>query len=295
MRRWPGWRTPASSPPCPTARLCCPHPPVLSHPARREGAGPGGGPAQGRLLREHPLSLRFRRVLPERQDAAAVIYRLAAALAGLGHPVRFRWRRALPQDATVVLPDGRMLAMVRQGGTAERTGFAKRLWRLAQGPRPGAILVIAPDEVRRRQARQLLWDLENTASVQRFIAALNRQARKCGWDVEQLAPHHRASHYFRHYGAPRSLHPDAFGTLRRGDALCSFFLEYERRAVRPATTAQRLALYLRYHSSHRPADDHGQRPLALVVFDAPVALTHFLEAARREMERVRVPLPLLAS
>ena len=54
-------------------------------------------------------------MLPERLDAAAVIYRLDAALAGLGHPVRFHWRRALPQDATVVLPDGRVLAMVRQG------------------------------------------------------------------------------------------------------------------------------------------------------------------------------------
>ena len=44
-----------------------------------------------------------------------------------------------------------------------------------------------------RHSRQLLWDLEHTAAVQRFIAALNRQARKCGWDVEQLDPHHRVA------------------------------------------------------------------------------------------------------
>ena len=446
-----------------------------------------------RLLREYPLSLRFRRVLLERLDGAAVIYRLADALADLGHPVRFRWHRALPQDATVTLSDDRVLAVVRQGATAERPGFAKRLWRLAQGPRPGAVLVIVPDEVRLRQAiallhkarppaspvpaffalerhaaaadtdapvwrsfaggaalplgdavgranpggilpsepplvrvslprdidpgaielgdingngagegvpdhllpvllrpaekraldlladwpwlsredlagllevtrprasqltaalerlglatavqrdarrlaltdkglkmlarrdrvstgearqrwsasangeretvsgrrsRQLLRDLEHTAAVHRFIAALNRQARSLGWDVEQLDPPHRASRYFRHYGGPRSLHPDAFGSLRRGGVLRSFFLEYERRAVRPATMSQRLAPYLRYYSSHRPADDHGQRPLVLVVFEDPVAPTHFLEVARREMARVRVPLPLLAS
>ena len=444
----------------------------------------------GRLLREYPISLRWRRTLLERLDAAAVIYRLASVLAGLDHPLDFRWRRALPQDADVSLPDGRVLAMVRQGATAERAGFAKRLWRLAQGPGPGAVLVLVPDEVRLRQAvvmlrearppgspapaffaldrhvaaagagdpiwrssagsalslaeavgranpggmtaaepplvrvsipkdidlsgrrenvpdhllpvllrpaekraldlladwpwlaredlaglldaskprasqvtaalerlglvtavqrgarrlaltdrglkllsrrdrvstgearqrwsvgadgggdngaeggrpsvsgrrsRQLLRDLEHTAAVHRFVAALNRQAQSRGWDVEQLDPPHRASRYFRHYGGPRALHPDAFGTLRRDDLRRPFFLEYERRAVRPTTMAQRLAPYLRYYSSHRPADDHGHRPLVLVVFDDPVAPAHFLEVARREMLRVRVPLPLLAS
>ena len=449
-----------------------------------------------RLLRQYPLSTRWRRVLLERLDAAAVIYRLVSALADLGHPVRFSWHRALPQDAAVSLPDDRVLAIVRQRATAERAGFAKRLWRLGQGPRPGAVLVIVPDEVRLRQAvallrearppaslapaffalerhvasasagdpvwrsfaggaavslgeavgranpggvvaaeqplvrvsiprdidpgerdggdagkdiaghllplllrpaekraldlladwpwlaredlagllgvtvnrasqlttalerlelvtavkrdarrlvltdrglkllarrdrvstgearqrwsvsanggednradgdrtmvtgrrsRQLLRDLEHTAAVHRFIAALNRQARSLGWDVEQLDPPHRASRYFRHYGGRRSLHPDAFGSLRRGGVLRSFFLEYERRAVRPATMSLHLAPYLRYYSSHRPADDHGQRPLVLVVFEDPVAPTHFLEVARREMAWVRVPLPLLAS
>ena len=436
----------------------------------------------GRLLREYLLSLRWRRTLLERLDAAAVIYRLASALAGLDHPLDFRWRRALPQDATVTLSDGRVLAIIRQGATAERAAFAKRIWRLAQGPRPGAVLVMVPDEVRLRQAvvllrdartptapvpaffalerhvavagsgdavwrssagaalslaeavgranpggmtaaepplvrvsipkdidlggegenvpdhllpvllrpaekraldlladwpwlarddlsglldaskprasqltaalerlglatgfqldarrlaltdrglkllsrrdrvstgearhrwsvstdgdrptvsgrrsRQLLRDLEHTAAVHRFVAALNRQAKSLGWDVEQMDPPHRASRYFRHYGRPRAMHPDAFGTLRRNNLLRPFFLEYERRAVRPATMAQRLAPYLRYYSSHRPADDHGHRPLVLVVFEDPVVPAHFLEVARREMLRVRVPLPLLAS
>ena len=52
-------------------------------------------------------------------------------------------------------------------------------------------------------------------------------------------------------------YPDAFGVLRRGPATWAFFLEWERRAVRPATMAQRLAPYLRYYASHRPTDDHG--------------------------------------
>ena len=449
-----------------------------------------------RLLRDYPLPVRWRRVLLERLDAVASVYRLTAALADLERPLDFRWYRSSPQDAAVTLTGGRVVLVIRQGATAERAAFAKRAWRLAQGPRPGGVLALAPDEVRLRQAqdllrqapapaflalerhsaaasagdpvwrpswsgaavsleeavgqintggllpeeppleraalprdldphpvvpgeldggadggdvpdcllpvllrpaetraldlladwpwlrredlaglldvtnqrasqliavldhfglvaalrrdrrrlvlsdraltllarrdraspaearkrwsatpaggagkgaeagrvrvagrrsRQLLRDLEHTAAVHGFIAALSRQARAQGWDLEQLDPPHRASRYFRHYGGPRSLHPDAFGTLRRGRTRRPFFLEWERRAVRPAAMAQRLAPYLRYYSSHRPMDDHGAVPLVLVVFDDPIAVAHFLEVARGEMQRVRVALPLLAS
>ncbi len=441
-----------------------------------------------RLLRDYPLPVRWRRVLMERLDAASSVYRLAAALADLGQPPGFCWYRSSPQDAAVTLPGGRVALVVRQGATAERAAFAKRAWRLAQGPRPGGVLALVPDEVRLRQAqdllrqvpapaflslerhaaaasaadpiwrpswsgsavsleeavgqmnpggflpeeppleraalprdvdphhidpgaldggndgrdvpdcllpvmlrpaekraldlladwpwlrredlaglldvtnqrasqvmaalerfglitslhrdrrrlalsdrgltllarrdrvspaeagkrwsaapagdrrlpagrrsRQLLRDLEHTAAVHGFMAALSRQAQGLGWEVEQLDPPHRASRYFRHYGGPRSLHPDAFAVLRRGRARRPFFLEYERRAVRPAAMAQRLAPYLRYYFSHRPMDDHGAVPLVLVVFDDPIAVAHFLEVARGEMQRVRVALPLLAS
>ena len=126
-----------------------------------------------RLLREYPLSFRWRRVLLERLDAAAVIYRLASAVADLGHPVCFRWHRALPQEATVTLPGGRVLAIVRLGATAERAGFGKRLWRLAQGPRPGGVLAIVPDEVRLRQTGDLLREARAPAflALERHAAA----------------------------------------------------------------------------------------------------------------------------
>ena len=107
------------------------------------------------------------------------------------------------------------------------------------------------------RSRQLLRNLEHTAAVHGFLAALARQARALGWDTAQLDPPHRASRHFRHQGALRSVNPDAFGVLRRGPAAWAFFLEWERRAVRPATMTQRLAPYLRYYSSHRPTDDHG--------------------------------------
>ena len=80
----------------------------------------------------------------------------------------------------------------------------------------------------------------------------------------------------------RSVNPDAFGVLRRGDATWPFFLEWERRAVRPSTMSERLAPYLRYYSSHRPTDDE-------------IAQTHFLRVAREEMRTEGVGVPLWVS
>ena len=398
------------------------------------------------LLRTRPVSARWRRILLERLDAVAAVYRLAAAVSNIAYPMRFRWYRAAPMDAAIELSGGRTLAVVRQGLAADRTGFAKRVWRLWEGPIPGAVLVLVPDEARLRHARRLLtgapapamlalerdavlaaggervwhlpsiaaaidlgsaldrirpggalpvepqlseaslpWDIpavrpgrdlpdhmlpallkpaekraldllsdwpwisrkdlaglmdvseprvsqlvtplegfglaarlsaagrrlaltdgglavlarrdrasvgvarrrwsvtpedpeapfswrnvsgagsrqllrnvEHTTAVHGFIAALARQSRSLGWKLVQIDPPRRASRYFRHGGLParagglRSVHPDAFGILRRGRTTWPFFLEWERRAVRPATMAERLAPYLRYYSFPPP-------------------------------------------
>ena len=425
-----------------------------------------------------PVSRQWRRGLLERLDAVAVIYRLASAINQVFHSLAFRWYRAMPLDAAIALPDGRTLAVVRQGNTSDRTAFAKRIWRLGQLAPTSAVLMLLPDEVRLRQARrlaaalptpvflalevdaastgagvsvwrtpsgpaplklatalnhtdpprtwplrkppqraaipdaldpaagfllpsllkpvekravelladwpwllphhlgtllgvkrsrlsqvttrlaelrlladvgvdgvrrlalsdrglvmlarrdrtpvgdarkrwsaiplepdvlldwrnvagtrtrQLLRNVEHTAAVHAFIAALCRQARARSREIVQLDPPRRASRYFRHEGKLRSVHPDAFGIIRRGEGVRPFFLEWERRAVRPATMAARVAPYLRYYATPRPTDDHGAQPQVLVVFDDGIALTHFLEVAAREMRRARVHVPLLAS
>ena len=463
-----------------------PHASLLVAPTRRYALTPAGvgrlaaldGVPVEELLFLRPASRQWRRGLLERLDAVAVSYRLACAVNQVFHPLAFRWYRAMPLDAAVALPDGRTLAVVRQGNTADRTAFAKRLWRLGQGERTGAVLLLVPDEVRLRQVRRLatalpgpaflalesdvasagagaaVWrtpsgpapldlqtalthtgpprswpirkppqrasmpdalepntdcmlpallkpvekravdlladwpwlsprhlgellgvkrsrlsqvtqalaelgllvdvdvngerrlalsdrglvmlarrdrtsvgdarrrwsamaldadappdwrnvagtrtrqlfrNIEHTAAVHAFIAALARQARSRSRKIVQLDPPRRASRYFRHRGKLRSVHPDAFGVIRRGEDDWPFFLEWERRAVRPATMAARVAPYLRYYASHRPTDDHGQQPLVLVVFDDPIAMTHFLEVAAREMERAGVRVSLLAS
>ena len=432
------------------------------------------------LLRSRPVSAQWRRVLLERLDALAVIYRLASAISSVAHPIRFRWFRAMPMDAAIALPDGRVVAVVRQGLAADRTGFSKRLWRLREGSPPAAVLLLMPDEARLRHARrlltgapavaylaleseaasagagapvwrtpsgaalldlqtalahtgprgawpaeepparaslpadldpeagedrmlpallkpvekraldllsdwpwltpahlgallglkrsrlsevvgrlsglglavavavegrrrlaladrglaalarrdrasvgaarkrwsvaplnadapvewrnvsgrrsrQLLRNVEHTTAVHAFIAALARQARSRSREIVQLDPPRRASRYFRYGDRLRSIHPDAFGVLRRGNAVRPFFLEWERRAVRPVTMADRLAPYLRYYSSHRPTDDHGAPPAVLVVFDDDIAQTHFLRVARVEMAQTGVNVPLLVS
>ena len=436
------------------------------------------------LLRARPVSAQWRRILLERLDAVAVVYRLASAVSNVAYPIRFRWFRAMPMDAAIALPDGRVIAVVRQGLTSDRTGFAKRLWRLWEERQPSAVLMLMPDDVRLRHARrlaagapataflalehdaasaganapvwrlpsgpavlslrtalsyarpsgawpreepparaslpegltvdgpeqavpdcvlpallkptekrlldlladwpwmtpahlggllglkrsrlsqllgrleglglavdavvagrrrlaladrglallarrdraavgaarkrwsvapldskapltwrnasgarsrQLLRNVEHTEAVHGFVAALAGQARSQEWQIVQLDPPHRASRYFRYGGRLHSVHPDAFGVLRKGERTWPFFLEWERRAVRPVTMAARLAPYLRYYASLRPSDDHGAQPAVLVVFDSDIAQTHFLRVAQEEMARARVQVPLWVS
>ena len=434
------------------------------------------------LLRLYPVSARWQRILLERLDAIAVIYRLASAIANIAHPIRFRWFRAMPMDAAIVLADGRTVAVVRQGLTSDRTSFSKRLWRLREDvSHPSAVLILAPDEVRLRHARrlstgtptllalerdaalcgtgdpiwhqpsinatldleyvlsrleqggpppteadpsrvflpgdiapeepvqdltghllpamlkpsekraldalsdwpwitlkylagllgvsaprvsqllirlealglatrvpasgrrlaltgqglsllarrdrtsvgiakrrwsadllnpglpaewrnvsgarsrQLLRNIEHTEAVHSFVTALAHQARALGWELSQIDPPRRASRYFRYGERLHSVHPDAYGTIRRSNVTWPFFLEWERRAVRPVTMAARIAPYLRYYSTHRPTDDHGAQPAVLVVFDDDLTQTHFLRVAQEEMARTRLRVPLQVS
>ena len=428
------------------------------------------------LLRSRPVSVQWLRILMDRLDALAVIYRLASTVASVVHPVSLRLYRAGPLDAAMTLPGGKTVGIARQGHAADRTGFSRRLWKLRDGPRPGTVLVLVTDEVRLRHARkmaprtveallalerdaalagpedevwrpaasgpavdlrnalgrlapggrlpeedppskadvpgedapdsghalpvllrpaekraldlifdwpwmlrkelaslmdvstrrasqivnplegfglvtrpidgsgrlaltdrgvallarrdrtsvavarrrwsvapvdyeaplewrnvtggrsrQLLRNIEHTAAVHAFVAALARQAHALGWELAQIDPPRSASRHFRHEGGTRSVNPDAFGVLRRGPASWSFFLEWERRAVRPSTMATRIAPYLRYYSSHIPIDDHGARPSVLIVFDDDIAAANFLRVARDEMDRTGVRVPLWVS
>ncbi len=146
-----------------------------------------------------------------------------------------------------------------------------------------------------RRSGQLVRNMEHTEAVHWFISQVAVQAREQGFRVVQFDPPHRASRHFWHRDKLRSIHPDAFGILRKDGKNMPFFLEWERRAVRPGTMAARLAPYLRYFSSHDPVDDHGVQPLVLMVFDDPLVEARFLGVARSELEMTRVDVPLWVS
>ena len=113
------------------------------------------GTSLRRLLRTHPVTAHWQRLLLARLDAVAVIYRLVSAV---GVPHRFRWYRSAALDAAMSLADGKTIGIIRQGATTDRTAFADRVRWLpnTQQALPRALLALMPDEVRLRQARKLL-------------------------------------------------------------------------------------------------------------------------------------------
>ncbi len=212
----------------------------------------------------------------------ARLSRILATLADFGLTAR-----APTAGGRLVLTDRGLAVLARRDRTS--VGTARRRWSAAPLDTGGDGDWRA---VRGRNARQLLRHLEHTSSVHRFLAALASQARAGGWEVVQFDPPHRASRFFRLEDVLRSVHADAFGLLQRGDDTWAFFLEWERRAVRPTTMAARLAPYLRYYSTNRPADDHGVRPDVLVVFPDEIAASHFLRIAEAQMEQAGIAVPL---
>ena len=112
----------------------------------------------GEILHGYSVSAQWQRLLMERLDAVAVIYRLASAMTAATGSLSVWWYRNGPLDCVIRLSDGRTIGVVRRGPTADETGFGKRLWGLlnADQPVPGALLVLLPDEVRLRRARRRL-------------------------------------------------------------------------------------------------------------------------------------------
>ena len=146
------------------------------------------------------------------------------------------------------------------------------------------------------RTRPLARTIEHTQAVHRFMAALVGQTKGTkAYSIARVSPPHHAARYFRHGGSLRSVHPDGYGVVSANGRAWPFYLEWERRALNPSTMAARLAPYLRYYSSTRPLDDHGERPLVLIVFEDHLVEANFLGVARRTMERARVEVPVWVS
>ncbi len=136
-----------------------------------------------KLLRQYPISDQWRRLILQRLDTAAMLYRLTTMISKIEYPLQLHWFRAQPMDAMIELPGERSIALVRIGRTADRTAMSKRLRRLDETLGIGAALVILPDELRLRHARRML----DGATVMSFLAVerdvLNAMADSQVWRV----------------------------------------------------------------------------------------------------------------
>ena len=139
------------------------------HPQRRyfpteQGIVAGGGVGHGRetFLREYPVSKEWFRLLAERLDAVAALYRVAALVADADphqQPVRVDHYRQGPYDVLITLSGGRSVGISRQGATLPSANLRYRLRsleNLLSKQRPTVTLVLThSDQATRRAVRTL--------------------------------------------------------------------------------------------------------------------------------------------
>ena len=140
-----------------------------SRPQRRYFPTEKGIVAGGRIehgtdhfLSEYPVSRQWFRLLAERMDAVAILYRVAAMIAEADpheKPVRVDHYRCGPYDMLVTLSGGRSIGIIRQGAALPTSNLRYRLRsveRLPSRERPFVTLVLThADQVTRRAIRSL--------------------------------------------------------------------------------------------------------------------------------------------
>ena len=140
-----------------------------THPQRRyfptrQGIAAGGRVEHGteRFLLEYPVSKEWFRLLAERLDAIAVLYRVASMVADADphkQPVRVDHYRQGPYDMLITLSSGRSVGLIRQGPMLPSSNLRYRLRSLENLPskqRPTVTLVLTHfDQATRRAVRTL--------------------------------------------------------------------------------------------------------------------------------------------
>ena len=179
-----------------------------------------------RFLTEYPVSRQWFRILTERLDAVAVVYRVAALLADAdrsGQPVRVDHYRQGPYDALVTLSQGRTLGIIRQGATLPSPNLRYRLRTAENLPyrqQPEATLVLACSGQANRRAVRTLG--HTTAHRSHFVATEGEQLagdhRAVAWqqcgngmaDVAAIAPHLSLSGILAHVERRMNRHAAEF-------------------------------------------------------------------------------------
>ena len=140
-----------------------PHPKRRYFPTER-GIVAGGRIEHGteRFLSEYPVSKQWFRLLAERLDAVAALYRVVAMISDADPhdaPLRVDHYRQGPYDMLLTLSGGRSIGLIRQGATLPTSNLRYRLRsieRLTSGDRPFVTLVLThADQATRRAIRSL--------------------------------------------------------------------------------------------------------------------------------------------
>ena len=134
------------------------------------------------FLADQPVSRQWFRLLTERLDAVAVLYRVAALIADAdpeGDPVRVDHYRQGPYDLLITLSGGRSVGILRQGATLPSAHLRYRLRTIENLPwshRPAVTLVITGSD---QATRRAIRTLGHTVEHQTFFAATAGGA--AGW------------------------------------------------------------------------------------------------------------------
>ena len=125
-------------------------------------AGAMATEGEAHMLRTYPVSKQWFRLLAERLDAVAVLYRVAAMVADAdphGDPVRVDHYRNGPYDMLITLSGGRTVGLIRQGPTLPTSRLRYRLRsieRLDSDETPFVTLALThADQATRRAIRSL--------------------------------------------------------------------------------------------------------------------------------------------
>ena len=176
---------------------------------------------EDRLLRTAPVSRQWFRLLTERLDSVAIIYRVAERIAEAdpeGGPLCVDHYRSGPYDALVTLSDGRTLGLLRQGPLLTPANLRYRLRsieRLHHRQRPRLSLVLAAsDQDARRALRALGHPMDHRSTFVGTTSAVlagdagARVWQQCGNGLDSATP-----------VAPELRLPDLLGWLgKRVDA-----------------------------------------------------------------------------
>ena len=204
-------------------------------------AAAGGDAGVKRLMRLYPVSRQWFRVLAERLDAVAVLYRVASMIAQLDTsdaPVVVEHCRSGPYDMRLRLPSGGSIGLVRQGPMLSNASLRYRIRtieRMNVGERPSVTMILTDSEQDMRRVLRTIAD--PSVHQETFVAVMGEViVGKGRYEVWQQGGYGFAS--------TPTLEPDVSlsAIVARVRRLCEAYPNVDRATKRQSSGAARTAL-----------------------------------------------------